>query len=608
MSRVFLLTLPRSHALSSPGTHWRPLLRQHSLALSSCRGRIVPSIRSRRCLYNDHGPISLRRRQHLHGAYVAVFGAALALVGCATFSFAYRFPQVLQTEGNEDPKDWSSKPTVVRDHNTSLRERLPFSSRPDGSYINNDADYTRPGQQTPPRQTKDHHKFTDQEISAWRKIVDAAADSVKSLDLSKAGEKLAGILIPRWVTVVPGFLAKLQDELSMSPGSLAEEIWREANDPECNPEIIWDARVRISDDLCKEEQDFLRMRKLHTAMALAEYLEVAPEEIHPDDVPIIAMCGSGGGLRALVAGTSSYLSTKEAGLFDCVTYTAGVSGSCWLQTLYYSSMGRQSHAQILNHLKHRLDVHIAYPPAALTLLSSAPTNKFLLSGIVEKMRGVPDADFGLVDVYGLLLAARLLVPKGELGVNEYDLKVSNQRYHVDKGAHPLPIYTAVRHEIPVESEKIDGAVHDTLQDAKRDAWFQWFEWTPYEFFCEELGAGIPTWAIGRRFDKGHSVWRDNGLALPEIRVPMLMGIWGSAFCATLSHYYKEIRPIVRGLTGFGAIDSLVVEKDADMTKLHPIDPASIPNFAAGLKDLLPATCPQSIHESQHLQLMDAGQY
>lgn len=513
----------------------------------------------------------------------------------------------LRTEGNGNPDDWSSKPTVL-DHNTSLRERLGFSNSTENSYTQHDADHSRPGQQAPPPQTKGHHEFSEQEISSWRGLIDsisAAKDSVTSLDLSKTGEKIADMIVPRWIKILPGFITKLQDELSFSPGSLAEEIWREANDPECNPEIIWDARVRISDELCDEEQEFLQKRRVRTTAALAKYLEVPEDEIHPDDVPVIAMCGSGGGLRALVAGSSSYLSTHEAGLFDCVTYTAGVSGSCWLQTLFFSNMGQRNHAYLLNHLKHRLNVHLAYPPAALTLLSSAPTNKFLLCGIVEKMKGVPDADFGLVDIYGLLLAGRLLVPKGELGVDDHDLKISNQRIYIDDGAYPMPIYTAVRHEIPQEN-KVDGAVHEPIQADRTEAWFQWFEWTPYEFFCEEFGAGIPSWAMGRNFDRGHSVWRDNGLALPEIRVTLLMGIWGSAFCATLSHYYKEIRPIVRSLAGFGAIDSMVAEKDADLTKLHPIDPASIPNFAINLKDLLPATCPQSIHEAKHLQLMDAG--
>ena len=51
-----------------------------------------------------------------------------------------------------------------------------------------------------------------------------------------------------------------------------------------------------------------------------------------------------------------------------------------------------------------------------------------------------------------------------------------------------------------------------------------------------------------------------------------MGIWGSAFCATLAHYYKEIRPIIKGLTGFGGIDDLIEERNNDLIKLHPVAP------------------------------------
>lgn len=43
-----------------------------------------------------------------------------------------------------------------------------------------------------------------------------------------------------------------------------------------------------------------------------------------------------------------------------------------------------------------------------------------------------------------------------------------------------------------------------------------------------------------------------------------------------------------------------------MTKVHPFDPASIPNFALGLRGQLPPTCPESIHNASHLRLMDAG--
>ncbi|CAI7602166.1 unnamed protein product [Penicillium glandicola] len=421
---------------------------------------------------------------------------------------------------------------------------------------------------------------------------------------------LKDYIIPDWTRFLPATVQKLQRELSLSPGSLADDIWREARDPDINPEILREAKVRVSEDLCVEEQEFRRQRQRKVVKALSSYLDIPEEDINPEDVPVIAMCGSGGGLRALVAGTGSYLAAQEAGLWD-----SGVSGSCWLQTLYHSSIVQRDFDKLVDHLKNRLSVHIAFPPAALNLLTTAPTNKFLLSGFVEKLKGDPGADFGLVDIYGLLLAARLLVPRGELGVSDADFKLSNQRANLINGAHPLPIYTAVRHEIPVEAIEREHendklrkrpTPEQLVKESRSEAWFQWFEFTPYEFFCEELNAGIPTWALGRHFNAGRSDVSAENLPLPELRIPGLMGVWGSAFCATLSHYYKEIRPLVRGLAGFGGIDSLIQGKNQDLIKVHPIDPAGIPNYIMGMKDQLPDSCPESIFRNDHLRLMDAG--
>ncbi|KAE8350097.1 acyl transferase/acyl hydrolase/lysophospholipase [Aspergillus coremiiformis] len=450
--------------------------------------------------------------------------------------------------------------------------------------------------------------------SIWSNLLhkfDGVKQTVGSTDWIEI-DSLKNYIIPDWARLLPATVQKLQRELSMAPGSLADDIWKEAHDPDINPEILRDARVRVGSDLCSEELEFRRRRREHAVRALASYLDIPEGDIHPDDVPVIAMCGSGGGLRALVAGTGSYLATHEAGLWDCVTYTAGVSGSCWLQTLYHSSITERNFQKLVDHLKHRLGVHIAFPPKALNALTTAPTNKYLLSGLVEKLKGDPGADFGLVDIYGMLLAARLLVPKGELGVSDRDLKLSNQRYNLTTGAHPLPIYTAVRHEIPILESDEEGhhkqqPIPETLMKESQDeAWFQWFEFTPYEFFCEELSAGIPTWALGRRFHEGVNSIPEGHYPIPELRIPGLMGVWGSAFCATLSHYYKEIRPLVRGIAGFGGVDSLIQGKRKDLVRVHPIDPATIPNYVLGMKDALPPSCPKSIFQSSHLRLMDAG--
>src|SRR5436305_4890826 len=146
--------------------------------------------------------------------------------------------------------------------------------------------------------------------------------------------------------MIPEAIQKLQFEVSVAPGTLADEIWQEAHDANIHPEIVWDATVRVGSGLCEEERTFRKKRQEHVIKALARYLDIDAEDIEPDDVPIIALCGSGGGLRALVAGTGSCLSAQEAGLFDCVTYTAGVSGSCWLQTLYNSTLAGQDHERL----------------------------------------------------------------------------------------------------------------------------------------------------------------------------------------------------------------------------------------------------------------------
>ncbi|KAI1760845.1 FabD/lysophospholipase-like protein [Hypoxylon sp. FL1150] len=451
------------------------------------------------------------------------------------------------------------------------------------------------------------------EKTAWSSFASRFEDfsNVTDIEWSTLSDRIVDMILPDWSKALPGQIRKLQRELSMADGSLASEIWQEAHDPFIHPEIQYSAKVRVSDELCNEEKEFLARRKKVTTAALAKYLDLDEKDIHPDDVPTIAMCGSGGGLRALVAGTGSMLATQEDGLFDCVTYTSGVSGSCWLQSLFHSTLTDRRLDRIVDHLKARIGVHIAYPPAAFSSVTTSPTSKLLLSSLVEKLKGDPKAHIGLVDVYGILLAARLLVPKGELGVNERDFKLSNQRQYIKYGQHPMPIYTAVRHEIPdiaADISKASIATQERAREiARQEAWFQWFELTPYEFFCEEFNAGIPTWALGRRFNNGEDVPPEGkDFHLPELRMPIMMGIFGSAFCATLSHYYREVRPLVKSLTGFATVDEMIYGYNEDLEKVHPIDPAQIPNFTYNMEGKLRFTTPTTIYNNEYIQLMDAG--
>jgi len=54
------------------------------------------------------------------------------------------------------------------------------------------------------------------------------------------------------------------------------------------------------------------------------------------------------------------------------------------------------------------------------------------------------------------------------------------------------------------------------------------------------------------------------------------------------------------------MDTLIAGRNDDLIKVHPFDPAQIPNFVLGLRDHLPASTPESLHTSDSIQLMDAG--
>lgn len=315
--------------------------------------------------------------------------------------------------------------------------------------------------------------------SAWTSFqnrLERTKTSLLSYDWKSLTDVNLSSALPDWSLGLPQWITKLQMELNMEPGSLADEVWTEARDVTINPEVGWDARVRISPDLCLDEILYLGRRKRHIRVALARYLDVPEDEVHEEDVPVIGTTSSGGGLRAMVAGAGYYHALTEAGLFDCTTYTAGVSGSCWLQAVYLSSLGRCSYERVIEHIKSRISVHIAYPPKALELLNSKPTNKYLLRGVVEKLK-MGTSNFGLVDLYGLLLGARLLIPSNELMLDDDDLKLSKQRKYVDDGSQPLPIYTTVRHEIPIEDseEKSPQEVNEERKEKtkKGESWFQW---------------------------------------------------------------------------------------------------------------------------------------
>jgi len=335
-------------------------------------------------------------------------------------------------------------------------------------------------------------------------------------------------------------------ELSRGPGSLWNAIVDAPPDSNDHPEYEWEADVRLGDELCIAERAFLRSRRRKMRAAFAELFSVPIKDIDERDVPIVAIAGSGGGYRAMVNTSGALKGAQETGILDCTSYIAGISGSCWALGIMYSGVaGSPSPSQVHQHLVSRIQIPYL-DMSTMDLLITPPTNKYLLSGLLHKATAPGWGGVSLTDIYGTLVSARLFVPSDLTKIDPRCLSLHNFRRYVDDGSYPMPIMTAVSRHLrePLESQEIETKQQEKkaygptrrlrlrteAEELEAQARWLWFEWSPYEVGCDELGAWIPSWALGRRFVNGRNIERR-----PEISLTLLSGIFGSAFCASLQH-------------------------------------------------------------------------
>ncbi|KAI5116571.1 hypothetical protein M0805_006728 [Coniferiporia weirii] len=410
-------------------------------------------------------------------------------------------------------------------------------------------------------------------------------------------------------------------ELSRGAGSLFSQIVNDPPDQNIYPECQWDASVRLGDTLCMSERAFLRERRRKMKTAFARLFDVDESEVDERDLPVVAIAGSGGGFRAMTNTVGSLIGAKKSGVLDCITYMAGISGSCWaLGVLYSGVAGTTAPEAVAEHINER--IRISYVDVSvLDMLIRHPTNRYLLSGILRKANSAV-GKVSLVDLYGTLVSARLFVPKDIERLDPRFLSLHQFRRNLDDGSLPLPIFTAILHETPVIPDprplaKVQGKHRSADESGARDkgrlalkkegvdgsASRLWFEFTPFEVGCDRLGAWIPTWSLGRRFEGGKSIER-----IPEISFTILTGIYSSAFCASLQHYFNEVQPVLRQLPAqlYGWLNDVITENHKEIGVMHPVEPDELPNFVKGMTGQLRMNTHPDITERGTIGLMDAG--
>lgn len=356
---------------------------------------------------------------------------------------------------------------------------------------------------------------------------------------------------------------------------------RDDNDLKTYPEVNLDASVRRSCSLHQDEQMFIRARRhriscqgnkhLHSLLGLAE-----DEVVDPQDVPLIALGGSGGGYRAMYGFAAFISGAKKMGLWDCLTWTAGVSGSCWTLAGYYTFAGQSVSKLIQHYLSVARELTHPLSLRALNTVARSSQGVYFLLGPLIRKTGSPGRDIGLVvmDLYATLTTTYQFLsrqPGAKLSRATFQFSRVWKRAGLDQGAEPMPILTAVRrappnepgvephadssisrgrpperamkqHESPLSTNMPTYGQMDCSPNAQHaldsslaNGFFQWIEISPLEVGNADIQAYVPTWSWGRAFQSGKSINR-----FPEQSLSLILGQCTSAPAGPVTGYISAL--------------------------------------------------------------------
>lgn len=244
-----------------------------------------------------------------------------------------------------------------------------------------------------------------------------------------------------------------------------------------------EATVRVElEKLCAEEQAYVKARRSKVQNSLKKIGLSVPV----GKEPVIALCGSGGGIRATVAFNGSKNGLAKAELLDAIMYESTLSGSTWETAP--STHFNNTPAQYRDFLKTRLPEGLLNKRFSLVDISSSLFKKFIF-----------DKPLSMIDLYGSALTSLFLETSKDKEPSEINL--SEQAEIIKNGLRPMPIYTAITSYQP----------------------YIWVYFTPYEIGSKALGGFIPPWALGRKFNNSVSINH-----VPGDGLGYLLGIFGYA--------------------------------------------------------------------------------
>jgi phospholipase A2 len=272
-----------------------------------------------------------------------------------------------------------------------------------------------------------------------------------------------------------------------------------------------------------QEQEAIANRLAAAKAAMNKTLGII---VPVNQVPKIAVLLSGGGYRAMFAALGFMIGLEKIGLLDCVSYVSSLSGGAWFLGSYMDAKIKQPNLSV-EQFKNDFLLRVTGKGLIDKPLSPAVLRNIANALAVELSF---NRDVSLVDVYGCLLANRLLA-----GDDKQMRYTSTQASIVKTGAVPIPMYATVSGETGLKSS------------------LQWYTLTPFDFGSSQLG-WIPTFAVGRLFKNGVSI--DEGV---ERSLGLSLGDTGSAFAINYQDFAEELVKM-KISTGVSAVDAFIQEQ------------------------------------------------
>lgn len=311
------------------------------------------------------------------------------------------------------------------------------------------------------------------------------------------------------------------------------------------------AKVRVYDknsNLCTEEITATAARADECHAAIEKLLK---QKVDPAAMPRIAICCSGGGIRATISSAGLMKGLDQEGIFDAILYMIGLSGGTWSIAPYQISdydHFKDFHPFLIDRIVNGF-LHKSEKEVLADLKTSFPViAEFIIRKLIFK--DIPN----VIDIYGFCLAESLL--GDDSSKTFFTLGLMDQQKNIVHGQRPFPLYTCVN---PLDNDND----------------YDWYTFSPYEVACDDLQAAVPVWSFGRAFENGVSTNK-----APHLPLGFNLGLFGSALSISFEELYSMMLDSLEPRILFAGLKYLAQSTIIGETRIFP---AEIRNFTYKMK-------------------------